>query len=164
MALNAVNVSCTVRRASCALAFPHHLAQAVHGFMVRVVKRVALGCQKLNRLPNAARLVNGALLADRQMHRQVQKRVGFTAFNVVHFFKCSVGICNIGVVFGVFLQPLTGQGFNRFHRLTGSGFCVNSAKKTPDIGLGRREHSLRISRVASGFGFTKNTQMRVLKI
>jgi hypothetical protein len=36
--------------------------------------------------------------------------------------------------------------------LAGALFCINSAKKTPDIGLGRRKHGERISRDAAGGG------------
>ena len=43
--------------------------------MVRRVQVAAPRGQQLDRLANAARLVDAALLADRLMHRQVQKRV-----------------------------------------------------------------------------------------
>jgi len=36
--------------------------------------------------------------------------------------------------------------------LAGALFCINSAKKTPNIGLGRRKHAERISRDAAGVG------------
>ena len=124
-ALDAVDVGCAVRRATCALAFPHHLAQAFHCFMVRIVQRIALGGQQLNSLPDAAWLVDRALLADGQVHRQVQKWIGFTAFNVVHLVKCRRCVRKIRVVFGMFGQPLACYGFKSFERLPRKGFGLH---------------------------------------
>jgi hypothetical protein len=59
--LHALDVGLPVGRASGALALPQHLAQALHGFVVGVVQRVAPGCQQFHRLPDAARLVDRAL-------------------------------------------------------------------------------------------------------
>ena len=67
-ALNTVNVSRAVRRPAGTLAFPYHLAKTVHCFVVRIMQRITFGCQQFNRLPNAARLVDGALFADGQVH------------------------------------------------------------------------------------------------
>ncbi len=103
--------------------------------MVRVVQRIASGRQQFNRLAYAARLVDGALFADGQVHRQVQKGVGLAAFHVVHFFKRRIGIVKVGVVLGVFGDPLAGEGFNRLHGLAGFGFGMHCTEKTADIGL-----------------------------
>ena len=92
-ALYAGYIRITIGRSACALAFPDHLAQAIHGFMMRVVQGIALCGQEFHRLANAARLVNRALFADGQVHGKVQKGVGLFTFNVIHFFKCSVRIC-----------------------------------------------------------------------
>lgn len=64
VALHAFDIRRAVGRAACALAFPDHLAQAVHRGVVGFVQRVAFGGQQLDGLADAARLVNRALLAD----------------------------------------------------------------------------------------------------
>ena len=117
-ALDTLDVSRAVRWSARTLAFPNHLAQAVHRLMVCVMQRVSLCSQQLDRLPNAARLVNRALLADRQMHRQVQEGIGLASFNVVHFFQCHIRVGKIAMVFGVLGYPLTCYGFKSFQGLT----------------------------------------------
>ena len=114
--------------------------------MVRRMQRVAPGGQQLDGLANAAWLVNGALFADRQVHRQMQKGIGFSAFHVIGFFKCSVGVLEIGVVLGVLVHPLTCYGFNSFQWLTGKRFGINGAKKTANISLGGRKHGQSVAR------------------
>ena len=93
------------------------------------------GRQQLDRLADAARLVNRALLADRQVHGQVQERVGVAAFHVVHLFQRSVCVHEVGVVFGVLVNPLACYGFYSFKRLTGARLGINGAEKTANIGL-----------------------------
>jgi len=78
-ALYRVNISLTIGRESAALALPQHVSQAFHHLVVGVMQAVALSGQQLNRLANAAWLVDGALFADGDMHGQMQKRVGLTA-------------------------------------------------------------------------------------
>ena len=116
-ALHTVNVSRTIRRAACPLAFPHHLSQTVHRFMMRIVQGVKSCCQQLNRLANAAWLVDRALFADGQMHGQVQKRICFTALHVIHLFKCHVCISEVGMVFRMLSNPLASYYFKSFQRL-----------------------------------------------
>jgi len=71
--LHAGHVGVAIGRAALALALPQHLAQAVHGHVVRVVQRIEPRREQLHRLADAARLVYAALLADSQVHRKMQK-------------------------------------------------------------------------------------------
>ena len=116
-ALHTVNVSRTIRRAACPLAFPHHLPQTVHRFMMRIVQGVKSCRQQLNRLANAAWLVNRALFADGQVHRQVQKRIRLAALHVVHLCQCRICIDKIGMVFRMLSNPLASYYFKSFQRL-----------------------------------------------
>ena len=117
-ALDTVNISRTIWRVACTLAFPHHLPKTVHRFVMRIVQGVAPGGQQFNRLANAAWLVNRALLADGQVHRQVQKRIRLAALHVVHLCQCRICIGKIGMVFGMLRNPLASYYFQSFQRLT----------------------------------------------
>lgn len=118
-----------------ALALPNHLAQAVHGLMMRIVQRVAPGGQQLHGLAYAAWLVDGALLTDRQVHGQMQEGIGSAAFHVVLFFKRSVRVHKVGMVFGVLVQPLACYYFNSFKCLSCAGLGKNRTEESADIGL-----------------------------
>jgi hypothetical protein len=146
VALHALNVGGAVRRASGALAFPDHFSQAVHRRVMRFVQRVAPGRQQFDGLADAAWLVNRALLADGQVHRQVQKRVRFAAVHVIHFFQRRFNVGKIGVVFGVLVYPQAREGFQCFERLARAGFGIDGAKKAPDIGLRGRKHPKSVAR------------------
>ena len=135
MALDAGYIRIAIGWSACTLAFPDHLAQAIHGFVMRLVQGIAFCREEFNGLANAARLVNRALFADGKVHGKVQEGVGLPTFNVIHFFKGSIRICKIGVIFRVLLQPLVCYGFNSFHGLIGPGFSVDRTKKTANIGL-----------------------------
>jgi hypothetical protein len=141
-ALHRFHVRLAIGRATGALAFPDHLAQALHGDMVGIMQGVQPRCEQLNRLPYTTGLVYGALLADGQMHGQMQKRVGFAGFpggaivRLFQFEQCSIHIAEISVVLRVFIHPLTRYYFNSFQRRINAGFGINRAKKTAHIGLG----------------------------
>ncbi len=105
--------------------------------MVRQVQGIAPVREQLHRLANAARLVNAALLADGQVHGQVQKRIVLAGLGIVHAAQGSVHIGQLRVVFGVLVNPQARYCFNSFQRLTCLGLGINSTKKLADIGLGR---------------------------
>ena len=115
--LHAGHVGLAIGRAGVALRVGQHLAQAFHHLVVRRVQIAPLGGQQFHRLPYAARLIDAALLADRQVHRQVQERVA--AHRAVAIVACDgdFGVLEIGMPFGVLGNPGGGQGFNGFHRL-----------------------------------------------
>jgi len=106
--LNAVNVDIAVRHAARALTFENHATQAFHGGMVRLVQGLSFVAQQFHRLPNAAGLVNAALLADGQMHGQVQKGVFFGGVNLQHAGQGGVYVGQFGMVLGVLVDPLAG--------------------------------------------------------
>ena len=53
-----------------------------------------------------------------------------------HFQQRGIHVGHVGVVFGVFVQPPAGDGFNRFQRRSGLGFGIDGAEKAAHIGLG----------------------------
>ena len=55
--------------------FPEHGAEALHDLVLRRVRRAEAGDQRVERRADSGGLVDGDLLADRQVHRQVQERV-----------------------------------------------------------------------------------------
>jgi hypothetical protein len=129
------DIGVTIGWTARALAFPNHLAQTVHGLMMRIVERVAPGGQQLHGLAYAAWLVDGALFTDGQMHGQMQEGIGSAAFHVVLFFKRSVCVHKVCMVFGMLVQPLARYYFNSFKGLSGAGFGKNRTEKSADIGL-----------------------------
>ena len=89
--------------------------------MVGVVERIEPRGEQFNRLANAAWLVDAALLADRQVHREVQKSAGFIGRGLRRLLRDggqrSVNVGQHSVVFRVFVDPQTGDGLDRLHRL-----------------------------------------------
>ena len=81
-ALYRIDIGLAVWRAATALAFPQHRPQAFHHFVVSLVQIRSFGGQQFNRLANAFGLVDGALLTDRQMHGQMQKRIALAVVKV----------------------------------------------------------------------------------
>ena len=79
--------------------------------MVRGMQRVASCAQQFYRLADAAGLVNAALLADGQVHGQVQKRVVSVRVDLLHISQGTVQVGQLGVVFGVFVDPTAYQLF-----------------------------------------------------
>ena len=134
--LHAGDVGVAIGWATGALTFPNHLAQAIHGLVVGQVQRIAAVRQQLHRLPDAPGLINAALLADGQVHGQVQERVALAFFSVLHGGQGGVDIGQIGVVFGVLVNPQACYGFNSLKRLTSEGFGINRTEKMADIRLG----------------------------
>ncbi len=114
----------------------HHATQAFHGLVVGIVQGVEPVGQQLDCLTNASGLVDAALLADRQVHRQVQKRILPVRVGCVHVGQRSIDVGQFGVVFGVFVNPLADEHFHGFERGGGSGLGINTAEKSPHIGLG----------------------------
>jgi hypothetical protein len=109
--------------------------------MVCVVQRLAFGGQQLHGLAYASGLVYGALLADGQVHGQVQKGVGLTGFHGIQGGERSVHIRQDSMVFGVFVYPLASYDFYSFTWRAFERFGINGAKKTANIRLaGLLEH------------------------
>jgi hypothetical protein len=96
MAVDACEIDRRVWLGAVALGLPQHFAQAVEQYVLGGVLVAAL----LQQLPvaggDAARLVDGELLTDRQVQRQVQKRVGLTVLRQVIAFQELVGIIELG--------------------------------------------------------------------
>ena len=113
--------------------------------MVRLVHAAALGGQQLHRLADAAGLVNRALLADGQVHGQVQEGV------VLAVLACELlrqGVGFIGqhrVVFGVLGHPFTGQHFQGVNQRMRLMLGIDLTEEATNIVLRRAVHSRRLS-------------------
>ena len=81
--------------------------------------------QQFHRLADPARLVDAALLADRQVHRQMQERIGLAVVGRMHRRQGGVNIGQRAVVFGVLVDPQACYGFNSFQHLMGLGFGID---------------------------------------
>ncbi len=103
--------------------------------MVRVVQRIAPCGQQLHRLANAAWLINAALLADGQVHGEVQKRVGAIRRGFLQLGQRLLQVGKLGVVLRVLVNPLAGNDLYRLHRLTRTGLGVNITKESANVGL-----------------------------
>jgi hypothetical protein len=66
--LHAVNVDLAIRHFAGSLAFKNHPTQAFHRGVMSLVQGLLFVTQQFNGLANAARLINAALFADRQVH------------------------------------------------------------------------------------------------
>jgi hypothetical protein len=139
-ALHASHVGVSVGRLAAALGVINHLAQALHGCMVGFVQAIKTGREQFYRLADATRLVDAALLADRQVHGQMQKRPGvlrglggFAGLFCRQPSQRRVNVGQFGMVFGVLGDPQVRYGFNSFQRLTGLGFGVNRTEKPADV-------------------------------
>jgi hypothetical protein len=114
--------------------------------VVGVVQRAAAGRQQFHRLPDAARLVDRALLADRQVHRQVQERIGLSVAAVVDPGHGRLGVGQVGVVFGVLQQPLAGQRLQRIQGLAGPGLGMDAGEEPAHVFLRGVEHPGSVAR------------------
>ncbi len=146
--LHSVDVGVAIGGAAAALAFPNHLAQGLHGFVMRAVQGVAFGAEQLYRLTDASRLVNRALLAHRQVHGQMQKGVGLAVFHVIHACERCIDIGKVSVVFRVLGHPLAGQSFQRVHGLGLAPLGIDRTKETPNIGLAGFKHRVIVAQLS----------------
>jgi hypothetical protein len=99
------------------------------------MQRIALVGQQFHRLADAARLVDAALFADRQVHRQVQERVGVGRVGRAHGSQCRIDIAQGLVVLGVLGDPEAGNRLDRLQRLAVARLGIDRAEKSPHIGL-----------------------------
>jgi len=112
--------------------------------VVGVVQRVEPVRQQFDCLAYATRLIDAALLGDRQMHRQVQKSVVLSVSALAKRRQRRINIGQRCVVFGVLVHPQGSYCFYSFKRLFCLGFGINRAKKLADIGFGGVEHDAGI--------------------
>ena len=129
-----------IGRATIALAFPQHFAQAIHHLVVGIVERIAACGQQFHRLADAGGLVDGALLADRQVHGQVQEGVAAGGVGLLHVAQGGVHIGQGRVELRMFFHPQLRQRLDRFHGLVGLPFAVNGAEEAANVGLGGGKH------------------------
>jgi len=101
-----------VGRQATSLALPEHEAKAFHGLVMSQVDRVKLLGQAFNGLSNAPGLINGALLLNAQMHREVQEGIFFAGVWGVAFIQRLLLIAQIAFVFGMLLNPRGGQSLH----------------------------------------------------
>lgn len=146
MALHTRDVSRAVGHFSSHLTVLQHFPEALHHFMVCMVKRISTVRKQFHGLSDPARLVNAALFSDGQMHGQVQKRIFPTGLNVGHGAQRCIDVRKITGILRVFVHPLTCYYFDSFQRLSRAGFGVTGTKKSAYIGLRGAEHGARVPR------------------
>ena len=106
---------------------------------MRIVQRIEPRSQQLHRLTNATGLVDAALLAQAEMHAQMQERVGLAQLFGADCEERGVDIAQISVVLGVLINPQAGNGFDGFEGLIRLGFGKSGAKEAANVGLRRLE-------------------------
>jgi hypothetical protein len=119
---------------------PQHLAEAFHHLMLRLVRRIEPLGQRLVRGADAARLVHRHLLADRQVHRQVQERVALAALGRVVTGEGLVAGVQGVVVFGMLLHPVDRHGFERREDFSLAMLAPGAAEKLANFVAGGIEH------------------------
>jgi hypothetical protein len=85
-------------------------------------------------------LVNGALLFNAQMHREVQKGIFFARISGVVFVQRRLLIAQILLVLRMLLDPRCGQSLHAVQGLVEFQFGVNLTKKPSNIVLGGGKH------------------------
>jgi len=70
----------------------------------------------------------------------MQKGIGAAVCRVVHANHRRLSVRQVGVVLGMFGQPLTGQRLQGVQWLPGAGFGVDAAEESAHIFLGGIEH------------------------
>jgi len=141
--LHTGDVGIAIRRSPRLLRFPEHGAQALHRRVVRSVQRAQSGAEQFHGLSDAARLIDAALLADRQVHGQVQEGIGPVRGLVVVSRQRGDLILQVVPILRVLTDLQAGQRFDRFHGLGLLLLALHGAEKVPDIGLRGVEHGVR---------------------
>ena len=89
--------------------------------------------QRQIRCPYAGWLIDGNLFGDRQMHRQMEKRIAVATFNAEVGAKSGIDISQDFAVLWMLLQPVAGDGFERRENGIGDDFLLNFTKESADI-------------------------------
>jgi hypothetical protein len=91
-------------------------------------------------LANASGLIDGALLLNAQMHREVQKRILFACVGRVAFVQSRLLVAQISLIFRVLLNPRRGQGLHAVQGLVEFQFGMDLTEKPSNIVLGGGKH------------------------
>jgi hypothetical protein len=92
--------------------------------------------QQFDGLANATRLIDRTLLADRQMHRQMQERVGPALGLLAHAAQSGVDVGQFRVKLRVLGDPATRQRLDGIQRLPVARLGIDAAEESAHIGLG----------------------------
>ena len=106
----------------------------------RFVRRVEPLRQPGVRVGNAGRLIDTDLLCHRQVHRQVQERIGPAALGAELLGKRAFRILQQRVILRVYVDPPQRGGFERRQQLAGPMFGPGRAEKATYIVATRIEH------------------------
>ncbi len=108
--------------------------------MLGVVRGAEPRAQQLERLLDAARLVDRDLLADREVHRQVQERIGPAALDRIDRGARGFGIGEVGLVLRMLGDPVGCDRFERGQRFLRAELPMRGAEEVADVVLRRGEH------------------------
>ena len=104
------------------------------------VLRAATLRQQLEGGADARRLVDGNLLRDRQVHRQVQEGIALALLDRVIGGDGGLDVAQAVVIFRMLHDPVAGDGFQRREDFMALLLAIGFAEEAADIVLGRREH------------------------
>ena len=96
--------------------------------------------EQLHRLPDAGGLVDGQLLLDREVHGQVQERIGAAVLDRVVGLQGRGLVGEVGVVLGVLGDPARGDRGHRVQRRRDALRRVAGAEESPHIRRVGLEH------------------------
>ena len=113
MLTDAIDIGGAIRRQAAALCIPDHLAQALHDLVMRFMFRLQALDQGGDRSTDAGWLVDRDLFGDRQVHRQVQERIGLAVLDRIIGRQRRFDILQFAGVFWMLLQPVGSDGFQR---------------------------------------------------
>ena len=136
---HALDVGLAVGRAAAPLRIPEHPAEALHRLVLGGMARAERGGEQLERLADPGRLVDRHLLADRQVHRQVQERVAAAVAAVVARGQRPIELGQIVVMLGMLGDPVGGDRLDRRLRERRCGACARLRRKSG----GRRRRRAR---------------------
>src|SRR5690554_6558630 len=126
-----VQVFLGIQRGAQALGFPYGFAQCLHDDVGRFMM-IASGKQTLVGSLDSRGLIDGKLLIDRQMHGQMQKRIGPALLHR----EISIGdfrVFQVGMVFGMLAHEIHRHGFQRSQHAASLVLVPRLGKKLPHL-------------------------------
>jgi hypothetical protein len=113
--------------------------------VLRRVRRAETGDERSEGLPDPGRLVDRDLLADRQVHRQMQERVLAAALGRIRHRLRGVGVGEVAVVLGMRVDPVGGESLERRQRQPLAALLPRRDEEGADVvrGSGRTSSDCR---------------------
>ena len=133
MGLHTADICKTVGLGSIALRSPEGLREAIQNDVLSLVFRVPSTNQLLISRSQALRLINLQLLGNRQMQRQVQKRIGLTGLGRELVVDRRLAGVQQRMVFRMQQHAVAREHFHRCEREPLNDFSPGFEKKAPNL-------------------------------